>query len=256
MHKRKCLTIAAVVLGLCLAVPLGGQFFSWGRRSPECGDELCDAVSRKHFPLRHWQWSGIPLLEGGFIHDPHYLCSESLALSEPVNNLLSSRRSRYTIVDVNPFFNDSTSEILLLIESQGTRFEYRLTAPKHKGIQAVLAYPTPPPALVFPYRNGLAVLANFFGPAKGVYLLPLPFKSGTALDLISANSAEFATVAAAFHGIGQEPTTRDQFCESRRKDFIAFYEKYSGPCNQKSRAVSEIDGDFAYFWLGDPSTKR
>jgi hypothetical protein len=115
---------------------------------------------------------------------------------------------------------------------------------------------SPGSRLGFPYRNGSAVLANFFGPAKGVYLLPLPFKSGTALDLISANSAEFATVAAAFHAIGQEPTTRDRFCESRRKDFIAFYEKYTGSCNQESRALSEIDADSAYFWLGDPSTKR
>jgi hypothetical protein len=186
--KRKRRTILAVVLGLCLAVPVCGHFVAWGRRSPQCGEEVFDAVSRKYFPLRHWQWSGIPLLEGGFVPDPHYLCSESLTFSAPVNNLLSSRGSRYAIVDVNPFFNDNTSEILLLIQSQGNRFEYACAFPHGKNVQAILAYPMPPPAMVFPYNSGLAILADFFGPAKGVYLLPLPLRSGTILELIPATS--------------------------------------------------------------------
>ena len=50
----------------------------------------------------------------------------------------------------------------------------------------------PPPAMVFPYKDGLEVLANFFGPTKGVYLLPLPLRSGATLELISAGSPQFA----------------------------------------------------------------
>ena len=214
------------MLGLCFAVALCGRFVSWGRRSAQCGDELFETASRKYYPLRHWQWSGIPPLEGGFV------------------------------VDVNPFFNDNTSEILLLIQSRGSRFEYALAFPHGKAVQAILANPMPPPAMVFPYDNGLAILANFFGPAKGVYLLPLPLKSGTTLELTPASSPQFAKVAMAFKSVGQEQTTRDQFCESRRNDFIAFYEKYGGSCNQGSRADSDVNGDFAYFWLGDPPTKR
>ena len=244
------------MLGLCFAVALCGRFVSWGRRSAQCGDELFETASRKYYPLRHWQWSGIPPLEAGFVPDPHYLCSESMTFSEPVTRLLSSASSRYGIVDVNPFFNDNTSEILLLIQSRGSRFEYALAFPHGKAVQAILANPMPPPAMVFPYENGLAILANFFGPAKGVYLLPLPLKSGTTLELTPASSPQFAKVAMAFKSVGQEQTTRDQFCESRRNDFIAFYEKYGGSCNQGSRADSDVNGDFAYFWLGDPPTKR
>lgn len=241
---------------MCLAVPLCGRFVAWGRRSPQCSDELFETVSRQHFPLRHWLWSGIPLLEGGFVPDPHYICSETIAFSEPANRLLSSRGSSYAIVDVNPFFNDNTSEILLLIQSKDNKFEYALAFPHGKGVRAILASPMPPPAMVFPYKDGLAVLANFFGPTKGVYLLPLPLRSGATLELISASSPQFARVATTFRTIGQDQTTKDQFCDSRRKDFIAFYEKYGGPCNQEKRDASEVDGDFTYFWLGDPSAKR
>jgi len=78
--------------------------------------------------------------------------------------------------------------------------------------------------MAFPYRNGLAVLANFSGPAKGFYLLLLPLRWGTTLELVPASSPEFAKVAATFESVAQDQTTKHQFCESRSKDFIAFYE--------------------------------
>jgi hypothetical protein len=227
------------------------RFFWWGYRSPQCGEKPCDSVRRKHFPFRHWNWSGIPLLEGGFIPDPHYLWSESLTFSVPASRMLSAEDSRYAIMDVNPAFDDSTSEVLLLIQSRDTTFEYSLTFPRHKGVQAISAYPMPPPAMAFPYEHGLALLANFFGPAKGIYILPVPLRSGATLALIPANSAAFAVVAATFRSVGAERTTRDQFCESKRKDFIAFYEKYYGPCNGESRIVNEVDKEFTSFWLRD-----
>ena len=201
--------------------------------------------------FRHHQWSGIFPFEGGFLPDPHYLESESARFSEPVNRILPFRDSEYVIVDVNPFFNDDTSEILLLIKSSNTVFEYSLEFPRHRNVQAVLTFPQQPPAIVFPYKGNLAVLANFFGPAKGAYIVPLPLKSGTVLQLIPASSAEFSTIAAAFASVGEELSTREQLCESRRNDFIAFYEKYSRACDERTRSATEIERDFARFWLED-----
>ena len=238
----------AGVLVLAVGLLFFARYFCLGYRSPECRDQPCHSVSRAHFPFRHWQWSGIPPFEGGFIPDPHYIWSESASFSDPVSRMLPVTDSRYAIVDVNPAFNDGTSEILLLIQSRDSVFQYSLTFPKHQGVQAILAHPTAPPAMVFPYKNGLAVLVSFFG-MNGIYILPLPLRSGAALDLIPPRSPEFAAVAAALKSVGQERTTREQFCESKRRDFIAFYEKYSGPCGGQSRAISEIESDFAHFWL-------
>jgi len=254
--KRKRLIVAIALASLCLAALLCGQFIWWGHRSPKGENELCSAVSRKHFPLRHWQWSGIPILEGGFVPDPHYSCSESVKFSEPVNKLLSSRDSSYAVVDVNPGFDDRTSEVLLLIQSRGNTFQYSLGFPHGKGVQAIRAIPEPSPAMAFPYNGELAILVNFFGPAKGIYLVPLPLRPGIHLQLISAGGPEFVKIADSFRPVGREQTTRDQFCESRRNDFIVFYEKYSGPCDRQARRASEIDQDFAGFWLEDSSTSR
>jgi len=110
--------------------------------------------------------------------------------------------------------------------------------------------------MAFPYNGELAILVNFFGPAKGIYLVPLPLRSGTHLQLIPVGSPEFVKVAHAFGPVGREQTTRNQFCESRRNDFIVFYEKYSGPCERQARKAGEIDKDFADFWREDSSISR
>lgn len=188
-------------------------------------------------------------MEGGFVPDPHYSCSDSVKFSEPVNNMLSSTNSRYAVVDVNPAFNDRTSEVLLLIQSHSNTFQYSLGFPHGKGVQAILGIPEPSPAMAFPYNGELAILVNFFGPAKGIYLVPLPPKARTYLQLIPAGSSEFAKIADSFRPVGREQSTRDQFCESRRNDFIVFYEKYCGPCDRQARTASEIDKDFSDFWV-------
>jgi hypothetical protein len=147
-------------------------------------DCLCSSVHRKRHHFRHRVWSGIFPAEGDFIPDPHYLCSMDGMFPEPVNEVISDKESRYAIVDVNPFFNDKSSEVLLLVKWHDEVFEYSLKFPKHKGVRAILGQPTPPPARVFPYKTGLAVLVNLFGPAKGAYVLPLPLRTETALELV------------------------------------------------------------------------
>jgi hypothetical protein len=162
--------------------------------------------------------------------------------------MLSVHASRYIIVDVNPAFRDHSSEILLVIEASGKVFEYSLMFPRNGDVQAILAYPSPPPAMAFPYKRNVAVLAGFFR-ARGIYLLPLPLRSGVTLQLIPPGSPDFTTIATSFRSLGQEPSMRNQFCESRRKDFIVFYEKYYGPCDGQSHVASEVEKDFSKFWL-------
>ena len=215
---------------------------------PRVKDCLCRSVRRKRHHFRHWVWSGIFPLEGGFIPDPHYLCSEDGILPGPVNGLVADKASRYAIVDVNPFFNDRSSEILLLVKGHDEVFEYSLNFPKHKGVRAIWGYPEAPPALLFPYKTGLAVLVNFLGPAKGVYVLSLPLKTKTILELSGIGTPEFAEIVGTFRSVAQDRRTKDEFCKGAY-DFVAFYEKYSGPCDGRAHDSTEIEKNFAQFWL-------
>src|ERR1700730_14197823 len=81
---KKAIVLAAVVV--IVLVP-AAHYLWWGYRSPECGDSWCHSVRRKHFPFRHWHWSGIPVVEGGFVPDPHYLWSENAPFPQSVNEI-------------------------------------------------------------------------------------------------------------------------------------------------------------------------
>lgn len=230
-----------------------------GDAAPSCGrdvgaarvkDCLCRFVHRKRHHFRHMVWSGIFPGEGGFIPDPHYLCSEDGIFPDPVNELISDKASRYAIVDVNPFFDDRSSEVLLLVKWHDEVFEYWLNIPKRKDVRAILGQPTPPPALVFPYKTGLAILVSFGGRAKGAYVLPLPLRKKTALEFVGFGAPEFAEIVDAFGSVAQDRTTKDQFCNATN-DFVAFYEKYSGPCVGGVKDGTAIERNFAHFWLSN-----
>lgn len=155
-HVRFFTGFLALILLVISAYPAKA-----GDAAPSCGrdvgdarvkDCLCRFVHRKRHHFRHWVWSGIFPGEGGFIPDPHYLCSKDGVFSDPVNELISVKTSRYAIVDVNPFFNDRSSEVLLLVKWHDEVLEYSLNFPKRKDVRAILGQPTPPPALVFEAR--------------------------------------------------------------------------------------------------------
>ena len=61
-------------------------------------ERLCQSVRRKHNRFRHRLWSGTLPFEGGFIPDPHCLCSEDGFFSEPVRGVISATDSQYAIV--------------------------------------------------------------------------------------------------------------------------------------------------------------
>jgi hypothetical protein len=237
--RRKLTILLLVIIAL-----FASRYLHWGHRSSSSSEFKCYEIDRPYYPLRHWSWSGIFPFEGGFIPDPHFVCSEPMQLPDPVERALWEQGASFQVIDVNPFFNDQSSEIQLVIRSSKSVSKYSLQFPGSKGVQAVTAIPSSP-ARMFPYKDQLVLLANFFGPAKGLYLIPLPLQSGGRLTLISARDPQFDLIAKEFNNTAQDRTVKDQFCESRNYDFITFYEKYSGPCVEASGSVRNR---FDEFW--------
>ena len=242
-HRKLAISVLVLVV---VITPVVCRYLHWGYRSSRISDERCFHVLRPHYPLRHWSWSGIPLLEGGFLPDPHFLCSEPMALPASAARMLPDQSAVLQVVDVNPFFDDRSSEILLLIGTSNSISQYSLQYPRARGVQAVIAIPDSP-VRIFPYKHQLVVLTHFLRQAGGVYLVSLPLESGSRLSFIPVNDAQFDAIAGEFRNVAQDPTLRDQFCESRRKDFISFYEKYADSCpagswvNQKDGINSRFD---------------
>lgn len=238
--------ILIVMVIFLFSLPFSSSYIWLGYRSPETRDHLCYPVQRKYYPLRHWMWSGLPG-EGGYISDPHFLWSEPMPFPDPVLRTMKSKKAGFQVMDVNPFFNDRSSEILLLIEANDTAYEYKLQFLKHRNAQAVLATPDLPAVRAFPSNDKVVLAANFEN-VIGIYLLSLPLKTGTTLQLIPANAPEFKLLAAQLSLNAREKTVKAHFCDTSRNDFIAFYEKYGGLCEKKKANRVLIDKRFAEFW--------
>jgi hypothetical protein len=224
----------AVGFLILLALPgivIGGRYFHWGCRAATTYDNKPLPVSRKYYPLRHWAWSGIPGENGaGFIPDPHFLASDAMSFSDPATQILSVPDATFRVLDVNSSFGDRTSEILLLITAGRATSEYSLEFPRRQNVRAVIDFPDLPRARLIPYEKQLALIADFFGPVKGIYLVPLPLKSGP-LALIPVTDPQFDSISKEFRALARDASTEVQFCETKSKPFMAFYEKYVGPCN-------------------------
>lgn len=246
--KRRTLFWRIIPLVL-VALIISSQFVYWGKKTDCPRDEMCSQISRRYYPVRHWFWSGIFPFEGGFISDPHFLSSKSMPFPDSLGKILDSRDSEFQVMDINPFFNDYSSEILLLVHSGGNQFEYSLDFPKKRRVQAVISSPALPDARVFPYRGELAILVDFFGPAKGIYLLQPPLKSGVKLHLIPVGSSEFEEIAKEFKFTAQDGMVKQQFCETL--PFASFYEKYAASCGwpAKDYANNSTVYDYDSFWL-------
>jgi len=241
---RKKVLISA--LFLILITTIVSRYLHFGSRSARASDEMCFELNRPYYPLRHWSWSGIFPLEGGFIPDPHFLCSQPEPFPDSVGRELGGS-GEFQIVDVNPFFNDESSEIELLIRSGSSVYDYSLQFPKRKRVQAIIATPSVP-AHMFLYKDKIELLADFEGPAKGIYTIPLPLRSGTKLDLIPVTNSEFDLISREFKNAGRDLTVRNQFCESRSWPFISFYEKYAESCGKDAETHGVAASRFDEFW--------
>lgn len=176
-----------------------------------------------------------------------------MALPAPVQKSLDAPAGEFQLMDVNPAFEDRTSEILLLIRYGKSSFEYVLEVPKGRHVQAVLGTPDLPTGRMFLYGNEIALVVNMFDGVRGIYLIPVSVQSGR-LSLIPFADPRFNSISATLKDVRQDTTTRHQFCETRRRDFIAFYERYAGSCQPEISGAALKDTpseNFDEFWKND-----
>jgi hypothetical protein len=246
----KCVLMLLSVFGLSQAIYVG--YDSANQQYP-----ACLPIKRKHFPFRHWRWSGEFPVEGHFLQDPHFSCSDAVPVPSLVQSLLNDSRALFQIIDVNPFFEKnllSGKEIVLVIQSKGRLFEYKLDylhdpngrfAIEAVSILAVTEVPMYPAARMFPFEGNIAVLANFNSIIQGYYIVPVPLKPSQTLQLHRVDKA----LTECFANLPDSEDLRAHFCDAPDKRFIAFYRKYRGerPAELEPREYTE-PFSFEQFW--------
>jgi len=83
-------------------------------------------VERDVHRFRHWSWSGIFPFYGGWTPDPHFLATPVFEFQPGIQHALATSAARYQGFDINPWFSDFSSEIILAIESKEIVYEYEV----------------------------------------------------------------------------------------------------------------------------------
>lgn len=86
-------------------------------------------ISRNKYYFRNFTWSGIFPLYGGFISDPHFLFQLPVDLTQYLSLVFQTKPVRYQLIQVNPYFENRTSEMILAMEIDGETYEYKLEVP-------------------------------------------------------------------------------------------------------------------------------
>jgi hypothetical protein len=246
LRSKRGVTIGA--FALLVASPFIGEYFWYGFRDAHTEDALCVGIVRKHYPLRHWQWSGIFPAYGGFIPDPHFLCSQLVAAPESIQLLLDDATASFQIIDVNPFFEDNSQEIVLVIQSRSRAFEYGLGFPDKARTRAVLT-PIYPSARMLPYKGRIAVLVDFSGGVQGYYLVELPLSTGRKLPLYALNSETGKDITSTFASLINADDLREHFCGHRNSSFLAFYTMFRSGSQLEARTRDDaVTARYREFW--------
>jgi hypothetical protein len=238
--------IKIVIIALFLA-GLATDTVSASERQATEHNEHCLPVKREIFRLKHWQWSGIFPFEGGFIPDPHFVCSSTASFPSTVAALLNDSSAVFQIVDVNPFFEDKSKEIILAIQSSDKilyelKFDYLLNFKVRQAMAE--SYPA---VRVFTYKGKIALLSHLDTDLRGYYFISLPLKSSDIMQLHPIGSEEFEKVTEYFRNLPPSTELKDYFCGRGIYDgtgsnaFIAYYQKYRGDCDYKYDPRNQTD---------------
>jgi hypothetical protein len=172
---------------------------------------------------RHWLWSGIFPLEGGFIPDPHIICNPATAAAPSVARALGDSTLRFQLAFLNHFFDDE-SVLVIITSVRGTR-AVRLDRPPDRTI---------------PPGNGLPGLKNFalggrvyllvgeIG-VKGLVRMPESAEDGSA-PLLAPSSPEFESVLAT---LAVDPSAADvvaDFCNPVEGTLASLTSVWLGGC--------------------------
>lgn len=184
-------------------------------------------IRRPVYHFRHWMWSGIFPVYGGFMDDPHFIASPPVLLPDAVRQILGDANARYQIYDINPFFEDETSQTVLVIESRGTSYEYTVQTKEPLALNAIdFEYPA---IRMFMYDSNIGLIS--LSRVVGFASISLPLASGGQI-IFQDFDTSYAREMLQYLKTDQNFLMLKQLCDRPKRNQlkVKFYEKEFGPC--------------------------
>lgn len=224
--KRRFMRVMAwfmVALLFLLLIPVVEYYILPKRQvSTQITDHHHVDITRSKYYFRNFMWSGIFPLYGGFITDPHFLFQLPVDLTQYLSPSFQRKPIRYQLVQVNPYFKNKTSEMILAMEIDGMPYEYLLEVP--------IDYPSsatesePPSEFLYHGDNLYFILS--YGRERGflIYEISPPFHENKSLvyNLVTIGQGDVPTFL-------KFPLSQDQIARlinHQDSSLYDFYTKY------------------------------
>lgn len=230
-HRKKrvaakpSVIVFAAMLSVAAVVYIFRDSFCVGSRSARDAWKECPDIRRPRYPLRHLTWSGIwPW--GNFVPDPHFLCSRPIELHPNVRQLLGVTTGAVQLVDINPFFRDKSSEVVLVITAGEEMSE--ITVNGLERTRTVLSRDEEPAAEVFLHtEHELLVWLEAItpdGPSTGFVIVPMPLLKKSDLEWIPMKSPDARRLKASLAGLLVDTSWTERICMRRLRPLHEFLE--------------------------------
>ena len=217
--------VAGVFLALCGLVAMSRC--PVGTFSTKELDPSFVEIKRPRYWLRHLKWSGIFPREGGLHRDPEVVATEVFTLPDELRQRLGAKSGRFQGFDVNPWFHDRTSEIVLAIELDGVVHQYRIansTKPRlDYGFINFYA-----PIVPFAYNDRLAFATGLSISRLAFLSTALPLRGDGEMEPVFEGSEAFDAIVQYLRAEGRYVGLRDQLCGAW-KPYREFYKRFE-PC--------------------------
>lgn len=156
------------------------HIFPKSQVSTQYGKSQNIEITRNKYYLRNFIWSGIFPIYGGFIADPHFLYKLPVDVTEYLIPVFHGKPIRYQLIQVNPFFENKTSETILAMEIDGEAFEYRLEVPHDFSYFSTKT--EPPSEFLYDGDNLYFILVHGYDNEFLVYEIIAPFNEDKSLS--------------------------------------------------------------------------
>lgn len=181
-------------------------------------------IKREKYRLCHWKWSGIFPFEGGFIPDPHFYSTKPFDMPDQIVNQLGFKSVRFQGYDINPWFEDRTSEIILAIEIDSNVYEVKIEnkEPYIMNYGFVNFYY---PIVPFIYKNKVAFITGLDVSKLAILTVELPINKSRVVKPIFSEQPEFHNVIKYLNTLERFKVLREGLC-GQYKPYRQLYEQF------------------------------
>ena len=187
-------------------------------------DKHIDIKIRSYPIPREIFWSGIFPFYGGFLPDPHMSATEPFDMPSEITNRLEAKSIRFQGYDINPWFDDRLSEILLAIEVDNHAYQFKIenTVSPKMDYGFINFYE---PIIPFIYNEKLVFITALDISRLALLSIDLPITKNGIITPIFYEQVEFKETIQYLKNKERYKILKDDLCR-QFIPYIEFYENF------------------------------